>query len=415
MMTLFGIIFAILFFILAYKKIDWAIYTFFALLPTYLIRFSFFGLPSTLLEIMLLAIFVAWIAGGNFKWDLIRKNTFFWPIVAIIIFATIAVFISPNFIKALGLWRAYFIEPILFYFVLISVIKEKRQLYNILWAIGFSVLYIGIYAIYQKFTGLNVSRPYLNKDGSVDRVVSIYGYPNGVGLYLGPIILAYTAFLWQKTKTIWPQILKFIILAVGFISILLSQSEAAVLSVLVLWIIFGLIFKKTRLYAGAIIFIGLALFFTNPALRNFIIEKLTLNDYSGFVRRLMWGETWRMLKDHWLWGAGIYGYQKAILPYHLKTFEVFLYPHNFIFNFWSELGVMGLLSFLWLGMVFVWKNLVAIFKKENWLCYLGILGILIQIVIQGLVDVPYFRNDLAIMFWAVIAGYSIVKNFSTEK
>ena len=37
------------------------------------------------------------------------------------------------------------------------------------------------------------------------------------------------------------------------------------------------------------------------------------------------------------------------------------------------------------------------------------IGAIIVIVVHGLVDVPYFKNDLAVMFWLFLAMVSIIK------
>ena len=56
-MTIGIIIFSIFFLILALTRLDYALCVLIAALPAYLIRFSIFGLPSTLLELMILTTF----------------------------------------------------------------------------------------------------------------------------------------------------------------------------------------------------------------------------------------------------------------------------------------------------------------------------------------------------------------------
>ncbi|MFH1583349.1 MAG: hypothetical protein ABIB72_03465, partial [Candidatus Falkowbacteria bacterium] len=55
------LIFAILFFILAWRRLDLAVMFLIAALPAYLIRFSVFGLPATLLEAMIWIVFIVWV------------------------------------------------------------------------------------------------------------------------------------------------------------------------------------------------------------------------------------------------------------------------------------------------------------------------------------------------------------------
>jgi len=397
---------------------------------------------------------------------------------------------------ALGVWKAYFIEPLLFYIVFINVIKTKKQLHNIFWALGLSAIYLSLIAIWQLFSGWNMPTAFLNPDGSVDRVVSIFGYPNALGLYLGPIIILFTGFLFSKNpatsqknysktsskipsfptpsalggKRGWGGFPKFIslktsnlnflntilklsIITLSFVVIILAQSEAAILSVVGIWFLWGLIhplchshidkdsikyarchprldlgsrisskaffnikrnpFKNTRYYFLLLIILAVIAFLFIPQINSYLTEKLLLQDYSGFIRRLIWSETGKMLSDNWLLGAGLAGYQAKIAPYHLPTFEIFLYPHNIILNFWSELGILGMFSFFWLIILFLYKNLKAYLKNKTNLLNLTLLLITIQILVHGLVDAPYFKNDLSILFWIIIGIYVVNKNIST--
>jgi O-antigen ligase len=174
-------------------------------------------------------------------------------------------------------------------------------------------------------------------------------------------------------------------------------------------------------------------------------QKLTLNDFSGQVRKAQWAETWQMLKDdnRIITGAGLANYQKAIEPYHVpgifyndgtdkdfrlhvvfnddykrkvwRPVEIYLYPHNIILNFWTELGLVGVLLFVWIfALVIYYLSLIIYHSKKNkdnagLFLALGILGAFIVIIVHGLVDVPYFKNDLACIFWVLIALLSLLK------
>jgi O-antigen ligase len=118
----------------------------------------------------------------------------------------------------------------------------------------------------------------------------------------------------------------------------------------------------------------------------------------------MWGETWQMLKDRPILGAGLAGYQQVVEPYHDKEYiEIYLYPHNVILNFWSEVGILGLLAFLGIVIWFYNKG----FKIRDNLSAMLMAGMLV-ILVHGLVDVPYFKNDLAILFWILVGGMAIL-------
>src|SRR3989344_2365240 len=402
------LIFGFLFAWLSYKDIKLAIYVVVAFLPSYLIRSSIFNLPFTLLEMMIILVFLSFLIKNKLSWlGEFKNNVFFWPMVAILAIATISLLISPNWLKAAGSWKAYFIEPILFYIVLTATIKSKKQLENVFWALGISATYLSLIAFGQYFSGWNMPESFLKQDGSVDRVVSIFGYPNALGLYLGPIIILFTGFnWWSKSKTII-QALKIAIILVSFITIILAKSEAAIFSVLLVWLLGGIIYKKTRSYFIILAILAVLTLTLIPSVNSYVSEKIWLRDWSGIVRRHIWQETWAMLKDNPVLGAGLAGYQTKIVPYHIGKFEIFLYPHNIILNFWSELCLLGLASFIWLWIKFGLVNLKAYWQNKNNLLNLTLLMVISQMLIQGLADVPYFKNDLSVLFWLIIGIYTI--------
>ena len=360
------LIFCLLFSWISFKDLKLSLYLIIAFLPSYLIRFTLFNIPFTFLEVMIIIAFVLFLLQYKFSWwKNFTTHTFFWPIISILIIALFSAIISPNFISGAGIWKAYFLEPILFYVLFINIIKSKRDLQNVFWSLGFSALYLSLISLGQFFSSWNMPTAFLKSDGSVDRVVSIFGYPNALGLYLGPVIILFIGFFfWSKDKTIL-QILKIIIILFSFITIILAKSEAAILSVIGVLVLWGLICKKTRYYFLVLTVLSVLIFIFMPVVSSYLTEKVLLQDYSGFIRRLIWSESWNMLKDNWFLGAGLAGYQTRIAPYHLPTFEIFLYPHNIILNFWSELGLLGLMAFIWLLAKFLWKNVVDYWKNNH--------------------------------------------------
>lgn len=401
-------IFAIVFGTISYFKPVWGVYIIGAGLPSFLLRAKVFDVPFTFLEVMILLLFVICLFKKQIDFKKIYRNYFFWPIVAILFFATVSLFVSPKIISGAGIWKAYFIEPILFWAIIVSLLRTKKQLERLFWALGISVLYLGALAIGQKFTGWGVPQAFMRVDGSVDRVVSILKYPNALGLYIGPIIVLFLGWLIAGIKNYYSVILKISVIVVGFIAIILAQSEAAVGAVVIACFILLILYKKTRISFLILGTVAVMTVLLLPEVREFVLTKFFLQDYSGMIRRIMWKETWKMLQYRWLFGAGLSGYQYYIYPYHLDTFEIYPYPHQIIFNFWSELGLGGLIAFIWLFIKYFWKNITAIFKNPGVkIMAITYICIGLQIIIHGLVDAPYFKNDLAVLFWIIIASAGI--------
>jgi len=173
---------------------------------------------------------------------------------------------------------------------------------------------------------------------------------------------------------------------------LLAKSDGGMLALAVATWLVLIVRKETRRIAIGLAIVGVVIIALVAPVRNAFIEQATFSGWSGRVRTWTWTETWNMLKDRPVLGAGFGGYPTVFKPYHEKTFiEIFQYPHTIVFNFWSETGLMGLIAFGWA--IVVWVR-----KRASWIA----LAPLAAILVHGLVDVPYFKNDLAIAFWLLV-------------
>jgi O-antigen ligase len=444
------IIFSIFFLILALWRLDYAIYLLIAALPTYLIRFSIFGIPSTLLEVMILITFAVWFFKSwlpSYK-ERKKNNTtripypFSREIIALIILSFISVGVSGFTTSALGIWKAYFFEPILIFILVMNICRDKKQAEKILWSFLLSAFAVSIVAIYQKITGKFIPNEFW-ANAATRRVVSFFGYPNAVGLYLAPLIPLFLGWFFSSPRrtTIIKTLKKLLIIAVivaSLAAIYFARSEGALIGIVVSLLVFGLFAGKKQRVAtlGLMIIVIGGVFFFAPT-KNFVLTKLTLHDLSGQIREQQWKETFQALKGaKIITGAGLANYQATVAPYHqagiffnsdnISNFdavtwasstlrikywqpvEIYLYPHNIFLNFWSEIGLLGALVFIWLmfkAALIAYKTFRYLNKDNSPERYLalGLMGSLICIFIHGLVDVPYFKNDLAVMFWIFIA------------
>ena len=131
-----------------------------------------------------------------------------------------------------------------------------------------------------------------------------------------------------------------------------------------------------------------------------------LQDSSGLVRRAQWSETLTMLADRPFLGAGLNGYPAALAPYHDATFyEIFQYPHEIFLNSWSELGLIGLIA-LFIGAILVARTT---WRRKDEVLVLAFAVAILTMTIHGLVDVPFFKNDLAILTAFCLVGMVVKK------
>ena len=460
------IIFLIFYFILSKIRLDLAVMFLIMALPSYLIRFSIFNIPLTLLEAMILIAFIVWFLknykeiisnlklkiNSKFKTKILKlKNyPFDKEIILLLIISFIAIAVAGFTDSAFGIWKAYFFESILVFILIFNVFqnKEKKEINftKIFWSITISTFIVSVFAIYQKITG-NFIFNELWAEEKTRRVVSFFGYPNAVGLYLGPIILIMFGWIIEKLKNKSKK-LKIVFIGltiiISLLSIYFAKSEGALVGVIAGFIVFGLLSgRKIRLIIILLVFIfGTSIMFYHP-IRDYAVKKIFLKDLSGEIRKQQWKETWKMMtesKIRFIFGSGLSNYQNAIKPYHQEgiffnkendpdfrrkivifnnkyraehwqPIEIYMYPHNIFLNFWTELGLAGLLLFVWIIIKFwiIGIKLIKNNNKNNKYLIIGLICSMVVIVIHGLVDVPYFKNDLSIIFWILIAMIGIKK------
>jgi hypothetical protein len=380
------------------------------LLPAYLIRASIGPLPTTALELAVLTMFVVWLMQGGWKRAKAVSFPWRWPLSLWILAGLVAVIVSPVHMQALGLYRAYFIEPLFVFVMGLDLIKTNDDKRLLIKSVAAVTIILGLWALVQMLTGWGIPYPWTNWPGR--RAVGPFPYPNALSLFVAPIVaLAFAdrmkALASKDAKTLIGNVLGWLTVAFGLLAILCAKSNGATVAVIVSAFATLLLTKKMWKWALAFALVVTLTVFASP-LRNKAISVLSFHEWSGMVRTVMWDETVTMLRDRPVFGAGLAAYPTVILPYHKATWmEVFQYPHDIVLNLWSETGVMGVIAFAWI--LFAWLGLASedngtrhaargTLSTFNTLAF----AVIIAMLVQGLVDVPYFKNDLSILFWLLV-------------
>lgn len=319
--------------------------------------------------------------------------------LAVLAVSMLAVFVAPDHISALGIWKAYFLEPVLFG-VIVMKLFDKSDYEKTLRALSVSGAAIGLIAILQVVTKIGIPDAWMIEG----RATSLFPYPNAVGLLLAPIVAAMIIRLFHRWERDRSQAIRSFVSKLGFdtfcialmlVGIFVAKTEAAMVAIPAALFVIAMMTpslgKKTKKMIVAVSAIGAMMLF---ALVPTVVTKLTLHDTSGLVRRSQWSETLNMLADHSILGAGLNGYPTALAPYHVATeYEIFQYPHNIFLNVWSELGLIGLIGLIGL---MIWITRLACMNRKDPIVLMSF-GALLTMSIHGLADVPFFKNDLAVV------------------
>ncbi|MEA3309250.1 MAG: O-antigen ligase family protein, partial [Chloroflexota bacterium] len=344
-----------------------------------------------------------------------------WPVIAFVLLATLSTLLAAHRHEAFRELRLVIIEPALFGWALLACPLTKRDRWRVVDFYLLGAVVIALIGLVQYFLLGDV----IHAEGGIPRLRSIYGSPNNVGLYLGrtlPLLLAVTLFgkgeLFGKEgkKRGWPlalnrRLLYTLALPPVGLALLLSLSRGAILfgipaGVITLGLLAGGRWRKFTLSALLLFAVALIPLFQTPRFAGL----LDTTSGTTHFRLSLWRSAWQMFLEHPLWGVGpdnfLYAYRtRYVLPSAWEEFNL-AHPHNWLLDFASRLGILGLGAFLWIQFGF-WRRAIALGtnpQTQNRALILGLAGSMAVSLAHGLVDASYFYIDLAFVFFLTLAG-----------
>ena len=393
------------------------------IIPLYVIRFQIFGIPTSVLEIAIGLVFIVFLFKFRdykklFKLDNYwnRKSLVFG---SLLVLASIGVLVSEELRSSLGIWKAYFVLPILLICIL-SKMQSKYYLSLIRGIIG-SGVGVAIITIAQVVVlGLDGSfRPTALYALGLDPAVAQGGFANYIAMYLVPI------FVLSLSRRNIPVELRWFVVSVLLIGIVSTQSYAgifALLGVFVIWILTRIlishknkqelitapVLRKYLIPVSMALIIGVSLFgfwqFNTPKFQSL----LDMNNRNSITTRIqIWDTAITMIRENPILGIGLADFQrvysetipeKYFPPYEWLVPE----PHNLYFAFWLHLGLAGIIWLIYVLRYTILKLIKAV-KSNQWEAYWLSLSLL-SIYIYGILDTPFWKNDLALVFIVILYG-----------
>lgn len=368
--------------------------------PFYAFRLRIGPVPTTALEVVLGVGLGAGLlaAGGSLPW----RSSYGGAGLLLLLAAAIEIGFAPDRRAALGIWKAFFLEPVLAFLVIAWLTNGRRRATLFLGALGVAGLLLAAaewLAFGQQLSGAGYDVVHPPKPFFLMT-------PNAVALFLLPLdafALAIAAFSDSSRERISAGLFA----AVTVAAVVMSGSRGGEVALLAIVAGVGAFHPlRLRLIGGASL-LALVAVGVSRQVRQRILVELRPGDPNNTVnlRLPLWQSTLRMLRAHPLVGGGLDGFHAAVQPYKVAGFieRDVNYPHDFVLTFWSETGLLGLVAFLWLLVQAVRTALTGL-RSEPWVRTLsiGLLGALLAVVVHGLVDVPYFKNDLALELWGLL-------------
>ncbi|MBO0727969.1 MAG: O-antigen ligase family protein [Acidimicrobiaceae bacterium] len=378
-----------------------------ALTPAYFVRWHISWYPTTALEMAVLVTVAAFLLESLRRGELPA----WWsapltiPTLVFLAAGAVAVLHSPLRVSALGLYRAYIVEPVAIALVMVTVVRTVRQARAIVagfW-VGGAVLAIAnidavMTAVLHDHLDVQVSAP-----------VALYTSANSVAMYLVPLVaLAAGGLLHSRERSV--RVASGAFLVIGLSASVLSYSRGGWLAIGAAALVVALSHRLRWWLLGGIT-AAIAAAAAVPSVRHRVLLEFQPGAANTADPRLhLYMVTLRALQHDPILGTGLAGLRAAVIPLWGPTATWgatwwILYAHNLALSLWAELGLGGLLSFAWIfaAVAFVswhaWRH-----GRPEWRAlHVGVLGALAAIFVHGLVDTPYFKNDLALEFWALAA------------
>lgn len=371
-------------------------------LESYLIRFKIFSYPTNLQEILIALTALSFFIQSVFSKTFFKKIKNFYSHKAITIFTLLTAIsiITVDPVNSLDFIRylKFFIFTIAFVYLFLETFKTTDEQTFAIKIGGFGAICFGIFSVIYNLLGYNVAYD-IRLLGPLDAAVYL-------AYYMTPFFIFFVLeFIKDTGKNKKTNLISSILL---LILILATRSAGAILGSFLVISFYALknsdikilSLKATKI---AIAIIGIAIFV--GVFYTKIIPAFQTNYSSLNERQEIWKTSLYLAKDPttMFFGLGQGQFQEYYLQNadkvlgHKPLDYYVLQPHNVFFLFLFQYGVLGLL--------FVTTCLYRAFKKtlvsENSTVdpsKLIFTFILLYFFLHGMIDTPFFKNDMLILF-----------------
>jgi O-antigen ligase len=412
-------------------------------MPLYGVRIPILSTSASILDFFMLAVIVVGIASLKLykKENLVqyvrsRPKYFFYGVSLLFVGLIIGILIHPPYGEKIGIFFEWFLLPVLTACIVsIAIFHNKVRSESILSVYCISAGLVSITALGYLISGN------MTYDG---RLNAFYLSPNHLAMYVVPAISA--LWLWPKSEIRNPKsemIRKGFLLCMSIV-LYFTYSYGAWIAVIVsigvgklLFMLYNcrceesstkqsLSFKKRiatpsktqvrndikKRSAVLILFLGITVsvivaFQWNSTKLQDLVQ---LDERSSLASRVMiWKSAAHILQDNWLWGIGPGTFQGMYLEYQ-KFYPPYLewavpQPHNLYLAFWLQTGVLGFFGFMLTILSWaLWqmKRMASNQDPDTKKLRIILLVMILSILLHGLIDTPYWKNDLSLLFFLLI-------------
>jgi O-antigen ligase len=334
--------------------------------------------------------------------------------------ATLGVITAPHYIAlpsgtlmdsqqtALGIWKGWIVAPMLYFFVFTQVISDGDKLKKLLQYFTYSGALVVVLAYAFGVFDHGFTYDF--------RLSGFFESANYLSLYIVPPLLLGIYYLLHGSMLGRREELYNLASVTAMThALFLTQSYAAIIGVfgaLVLYMLVLLIRHRMNLLKISMAFMVLLITFAAIVGSQLNSRKFQQfldfeNRSSSTVRIEIYEVSVGLISDYPLTGVGpglFQGYYQTKGPDFLEKAPMewnIPHPHNVFLAFWLNAGLLGLLALL---------GIIALAHLRLTYPVIAFWGI----VIHGLFDTPFWKNDLAMIFWLIVGAILILQTYGSS-
>jgi len=311
---------------------------------------------------------------------------------------------------------------VLIYYLVVNNINSAAQIKRIIWMMLSSAAIVTLYGFYQYLFCANISiNEWVDGQQFPDlklRVFSTLENPNLLAGYL-VTMMAIGASMGYKATTKKGRMILFGLVTMFGACLVLTYSRGAWLSLLAVIGVYGMLCNRKIFWL--LILLPVAMLCGHDAILERIMSIINPTDTSSTLRIALWESTIAMIMDKPLLGIG-WGSYWLVYPeydFFLNNANVKIFhAHNMYLNIAAEIGIPGLITFLYLMYGHVRLALSVLsgaFASWSSGLMLGIIAAIGGIIINGLTDYVMFNIQLSMLYWLLNGLIVIVWQQSQER
>jgi len=402
----------IFFTIIATLNLRWAWWLLVALLPAYLLREQIWFIPTTWLELGIYLLFVVnifklWrqkILISEIK-NLWTNYRFLWfGMIIWFLAALLATITSPDLRLSAGVLKGWWFDPMLLIITSLILLRRKKDLYFILLALLSSGAWVATWGLVEYVVNFG-----MQADGLLN---SVFKPANYVAMLLVPTILLGWGVL-KNSPTQKHKLLTSLSISLQLVALWYTKSYGGFLGLIagVIILLFFITSRSVKKIA-LIIFLLVMLFGTVAVASQTKFQNIIqATERNSLTTRLqIWEISWELVKQRPILGVGLGNFYQ---PYRAQAFAMYSPPlewevvkaHNLFLNLWLEVGLVGLISFIFLLLIY-FRQFIHLLQqslpKWEWWYLAASFSALVATLTHGLLDTPYFKNDLSVLFYFIL-------------